>query len=189
MPPSIRIVKINWFFTIKDITKIIISYLCYEDSINVYEWWKLPEPYRPIAVNLSQLYEMLAPDSNLQGIYVPKTYEGTFNLMDLHVADYARLAYGKTIYKQCLKCNKYNKLNYCFSSYEKPRDTQISLSVHLVLKRVYDPNEKRYGRIFLCDCVVEKRNGSTVVFPYNCGDINTISSVLNECYAVSPQRR
>ena len=106
MPPSIRIVKINKhsLFEITDLKALIMSYMQYEDAVKIYEYFKLPEPRRPLALNLTDLFNFLTAECLVEQIYIPISYEGVLDLMDLFELSGVKLTFNKSIHKQCPRC-------------------------------------------------------------------------------------
>jgi hypothetical protein len=189
--PHVKIIKTKdlfvrqTLFNVTALKALIVSYMQYEDAMIICEWFNLPEPARPLALNITDLFNYLTPECFITSIYIPITYEGTLDLMDLYELDNNRVAYHKFIYLQCRHCFEYNKLNFTFV---KMRD---SIVLHFVAKKVYDPIAGIPGRTFLCDCQVRKRNGATTVTSITLStgdDMTPINKILNGSLIPSPVR-
>jgi hypothetical protein len=197
MPPSIRIIKFkkHLLFEITDLKALIMSFMQYEDAVKVHEWFKLPEPRRPLALNLTDLFNYLTPENYLSEIYIPHYYEGELDLTDLYELDSVRKEYRKFISIQCPSCLNYNRLNFTLGKVERlldwnyPAKPEPKLVCYLIVKQVFDVLQGISGRKFLCDCKEKGRTGSWKVSSITTVDPDIITKLLNGFHVPSPQRR
>jgi hypothetical protein len=189
--PLIKIIRKYFTLDVKVLKQLIMSYMQYEDAMKVYEYFELPEPVRPLALNITDIFNFLTPECFNTSIYIPVEYEGKFDLMDLFELDHVRVAYSKFIYFQCKHCLSYNKLNFTFSKVHvsnaitKPPE----LSLHLVVKQVKDVIQGIPGRKFLCECLVRSRTGSYKIQDTTITGDDWIKEFLGKSLIPSPQRR
>jgi hypothetical protein len=198
-------------FFIEGINQVILDYLQYKESIELYEYFRCKEPERPTINTMRELYTYLL-NNNGQEMYLPKEYEKEEVTCFLNfyyrnpssippriyycIDDKPFEAYhykgdngpNKTLYIQCNECEKYNKV--CIESYKNGKYSLIAYQIKYIIGKICEKgkSENLYGdgRFSLCDCIYNTTTGSYTITSAKISDSICIRLLLEGKIIKSP---